>query len=153
MRALEREVAEFGGDTSRVYLTGISMGGYGAWHLAALHPEKFAALVVVCGGVLPPTQGTHAVHQAPETIGARDPYARAAELAQGIPCWIFHGDDDRVIPVTESRLMHTALQKLGSPVRYTEYPGVNHGCWDRAYGEPELWTWLPSQKLRNRSGR
>lgn len=145
MLALDRTIAEFRGDESRVYLTGVSLGGYGTWHLAVEHSHRFAALVPVCGGVVAPLLARN-VRQLPITVGSSDPYATAAVALPRIPVWIFHGTDDGLIPVTESRRMHEELKKLGFDVRYTEYPGVGHNSWDPAYAELELWTWLLQQR-------
>lgn len=145
MAALDHAQREFHGDRHRVYLTGLSMGGYGTWHLAMAHPERWAALVVVCGGLLPhPT--TTAVRQSPLNAGAADPYAFTAHAVRSLPVWIFHGTDDPVIPVDESRHMHDALiQEQAPEVRYTEYPGVGHNAWEKAYGDPAMWSWLFGQ--------
>jgi len=145
MQALDKTIAEFHGDATRVYVTGLSMGGYGTLHLAMAHPNRFAAAVVVCGGLLP-HPSTTAVRQSPLTMGG-DPYAIAASKLHGIPIWFFHGKDDTVIPVDESRHLVDELQRAGAAnVHYTEYEGVGHGAWDRAYGEAEMWTWLFSQR-------
>jgi predicted peptidase len=148
MAALDRAMAEFHGDPKRVYLTGLSMGGYGTWHLALAHPGRFAALVVVCGGLVPhPT--TTAVRQSPLTAGAVDPYEFTAHSLRNVPIWIFHGDADTVIPVKESQRMHDALEREHAPdVHYTEYPGVGHNAWDKAYSDGAMWTWLFSQRAR-----
>ncbi|HUP46509.1 MAG TPA: prolyl oligopeptidase family serine peptidase [Thermoanaerobaculia bacterium] len=145
MQALDRSIAEFGGDPDRVYLTGLSLGGYGTWHLAMQHPDRFAALVPVCGGIVKPESAQN-VRQSPLTIGADDPYSTAAEKVKHIPIWIFHGADDTLIPPSESRRMHDELRRLGADVRYTEYPGVGHNSWDLAYGDPDLWNWLLRQR-------
>jgi predicted peptidase len=145
MQALDKAIAEFHGDPSRVYITGLSMGGYGTLHLAMAHPNRFAAAVVVCGGLLP-HPSTTAVRQSPLTMGG-DPYATAAHQLRGLPIWFFHGKDDTVIPVDESRHLVDELRRAGAAnVHYTEYEGVGHGAWDRAYGEAEMWTWLFSQR-------
>jgi predicted peptidase len=145
MLALDRTIAEFHGEESRVYITGLSMGGYGTLHLAMAHPNRFAAAVVVCGGLLPhPT--TTAVQQSPLTMGG-DPYAITAAKLRDLPIWFFHGTDDNVVPVDESRHLVEALHRAGAPdVHFTEYPGVGHGAWDRAYGEAAMWTWLFAQR-------
>ncbi len=145
MTALDRSIAEFNGDPSRVYLTGLSMGGYGSWHLALAHPDRFAALVVVCGGLLP-HEAAKSVRQSPLTMNAADPYAFAAHALRHIPISIFHGAEDGLIPPSESRQMAEALRKEGASVRYTEYPGVGHNAWDPAYGDAELWKWLFAQR-------
>jgi predicted peptidase len=145
MRALDRSIAEWNGDEHRVYLTGLSMGGYGVWHLALAHPDRFAALVPVCGGIVPAGSAT-SVRQSPLTANASDPYAFTAQHLRAFPIWIFHGTDDTVVLTSESRKMSAALRNEGATVRYTEYPGVGHNAWDRAYAEEELWTWLFQQK-------
>lgn len=144
MAALETSIAEFHGDRRRVYLTGLSMGGYGTYHLALAHPDTFAALVIVCGGLMP-HETTTAVQQSPLTIGAGDPYAFTAHALRHLPIRIFHGDADPVIPVAESRRMAEALTAEGADVRYVEFPGVGHNAWDRAFGDAQLWDWLLKQ--------
>ena len=145
MAALDHVQHEFDTDPHRVYLTGLSMGGYGAWHLAMAHPKRWAALVVVCGGLLP-HETTTAVRQSPLNAGAADPYAFTAHAVRDLPVWIFHGTDDLVIPVDESRHMHDSLvQEHAADVRYTEYPGVGHNAWEKAYGDPAMWSWLLGQ--------
>lgn len=144
MLALGRAMAEFRGDPKRVYVTGLSMGGYGTYHLALAHPDRFAALVVVCGGLFP-HPSTTAVQQSPLTRNASDPYAFTANALRNHPIWIFHGEADTVIPVDESRRMAAALKAAGANVHYTEYPGVGHNAWDRAYGDESMWKWLFAQ--------
>lgn len=145
--ALDRAMEEFHGDPARVYLTGISMGGYGAWAFAYKYPERFAAVVPVCGGVAargrrsgitPPDW--HPAARAPE-----DPYTETARGIGHVPVWAFHGADDPRVPVSESRKLTAALEAAGGDVRYTEYPGVEHNAWDRAYREDELIPWLLSK--------
>lgn len=145
MAALDRSIEEFRGDRDRVYLTGISLGGYGTWHLAMEHPGRFAAIVPVCGGIVKP-ETAKSVAQSPLTLGADDPYAFVASKVAHVPAWIFHGADDPVIPASESRRMHEELKKSGAPVRYTEFPGTGHNAWDPAYGDAKLWEWLLRQK-------
>jgi len=149
MQALHRATKEFHGDRDRTYLTGLSMGGYGTWHAAMAYPERFAAIVPVCGGVLKPDTAT-SVRQSPLTAGAKDPYAATAEKVKHLPIWVFHGDADATIPVSESRRLVDELRKRDADVRYTEYPGVGHDSWTRAYDEPGLWTWMLNQQ-RGRS--
>lgn len=145
--ALDLAIAEFHGDPERIYLTGISMGGYGTWYMGFDAPERFAALVPVCGGIVPPP-GRPLLRQLPATAGAADPYAAAASRLKEVPAWVFHGAEDAVIPASESRRIVEALKKAGGDVRYTEYKDVEHNSWDRAYAEPELWTWLFAQRRR-----
>lgn len=134
LAALDAAVEEFGGDPERLYLTGVSMGGIGAWHLASRRPGKFAAVVPVCGRS--PLKGL-----------SKDPYGEVARRVGGTPVWIFHGSEDANVPVYQARLLHEALAHRGGNVRYTEYEGVGHNAWDRAYTDPELWEWLQAQKL------
>lgn len=144
MRALESAIHEYGCDRHRIYLTGLSMGGYGTYHLLMAHPGYFAAAGVVCGGLLThPT--TEAVRPSPWIEGAADPYASAVSQLGSTPVWIVHGDADPVIPVEESRRMFAALKETGAPVHYVEYAGVGHNSWDRAYADNQFWNWLFAQ--------
>lgn len=127
-------------DDDRVYVTGISMGGYGTWLLALEQPQRFAAIAPVCGGLdrMPATTLLRS--------NATRLFSSAAERLAHIPQWVFHGDADNVIPVEESREMVAALRAAGADVRYTEYAGVRHNSWDRAYAEPALMTWMLAQR-------
>lgn len=115
-------------DLDRVYLTGLSMGGYGSWELAARMPERFAAVVPICGG---------------------GDEAQAAKLVK-LPIWCFHGGADRVVPVERSRSMIAAIEAAGGTSKYTEFPGVGHDSWTPAYRDSGLLEWLFAQR---RSGR
>ena len=141
LAALDASLQEFHGDPQRTYLTGFSMGGYGTWALAAKYPMRFAAIVVVCGGIQWPT---------PQTITDEEPFVAVARKVAGIPVWVFHGDADRNVFVSESREMVKLLRGLHADVRYSEYAGMAHESWDRAYGEPELPVWLFTQHLGGR---
>lgn len=132
IKALDQSVEAFGGDPARLYLTGVSMGGYGAWHLASKHPGKFAALVPLCGG---------------SPLRSADRYTAIASKVGRTPTWVFHGSDDRIVPVSESRRMVEALKAAGGNVRYTEYEGAGHNVWNRAYTEPDFLSWLLAQRL------
>ena len=158
MAALAEAQKEFHGDANRVYLTGLSMGGYGTWYLAGKYPGKFAAIAPICGGILMPDK---ARTQSPDDNA---PYTEAAKKIGKTPVWIFHGGDDPVVPVTESRRMAEAMKAvLGQdtlytarpatkPVEvpeviYTEYPGVGHNSWEKAYADPDLISWLLTKSL------
>lgn len=145
MRALEATITEFGADTSRLYLTGISMGAYGAWELASRYPDRWAAVVPVAGGVRAASP-EWPLRIAAVPAGTVDTATAVAARLRALPTWIFHGDIDPVIPVERSREMHTALQQAGAPVRYTELPGVRHNAWDPAYADAALWEWLLAQR-------
>jgi len=111
-------------DRHRVYLTGLSMGGYGAWDLAARCPERWAAVVPICGGGDPAT----------------------ASRMKDLPIWAFQGAKDPVVPPERSREMAEAVRRAGGKPRYTEYPDVAHDSWTPAYRDPELLAWLFAQK-------
>jgi len=142
LASLAQSVKEFRTDPDRVYITGLSMGGYGSWALLQEYPGKFAAAVVICGGIVPPPSA-----KMPAPPGA-DPYGDAAKkVGATVPLWVFHGGADPVVPVTESRQMVEALKALGSNVKYTEYEGVLHDSWVKAYADAEMPAWLFSQTL------
>jgi predicted peptidase len=147
LAALEASLKEFHGDSSRVYLTGLSMGGYGTWDLAAKYPKRFAAYVPICAGIRGPEHFAQLHVALVDDPKISDPYAETARRVGKTPVWIFHGDADDSVPVEESRKMTAALQAAGSNVKYTEYPGVGHNSWDKAYAEPGLFDWLLGQHL------
>ncbi len=120
---------EFSIDKSREYVTGLSFGGECVWLSMIERPNRFAAAVPICA-----------------TIGLVDLELaeRGKKFAQ-FPLWIFHGDDDKVVPVDASRNTVNALRDAGGNPKYTEYPGVNHYSWDKAYRDPELIEWLFAQ--------
>jgi predicted peptidase len=117
---------EYRTDPDRVYLTGISMGGFGTWQMAAKFPDRWAAIVPICGPA----------------------YPAHAEAIKPLPCWCFHGEQDKVVPVQSSREMIDALKLAGGQPRYTEYPDVGHNSWDNAYASDELYEWLMQQKRK-----
>jgi predicted peptidase len=141
MKALGAAQKEFKGDPARIYLTGLSMGGDGTWSLAAKYPKSFAAIVPICARVAKPDQVP--------ALSAEDrtPYTNAAKSIGQQPVWIFHGGSDDTVPVAESQRMAEAMKALGGEVQYTEYPGVGHNSWDKAYAEPELIPWMLSKSL------
>lgn len=126
MGALDEVLKSYSTDPARVYLTGLSMGGYGTWYLGSKYPERFAALLPICGGGKP---------------------AEMATALKNLPIWVFHGDADQAVPVARSREMVEAIKAAGSSrIKYTEYPGVGHNSWDAAYGNAEAIAWLLAQK-------
>jgi predicted peptidase len=111
-------------DSRRVYLTGLSMGGFGTWELVARYPDAFAAAVPICGG---------------------GDVARAARLVQ-VPIWAVHGDRDQTVPVRYSQTMIDALRAAGANPRYSELTGVGHECWTAAYADPQgVLAWMFEQ--------
>jgi len=114
-------------DPDRIYLTGLSRGGLGAWLLAMNHPDRFAALAPVCGAV---------------------PASYDIWIPENLPIWVFHGADDGLIHPSESiRMVENLRQKKMKPMpKLTIYEGVNHNSWERAYADPELYKWLLAQR-------
>jgi predicted peptidase len=144
LAAMEDSVQAYHGDRSRLYITGLSMGGYGAWQFAVDHPGLFAAAAVVCGAVRAPDDMPElVVHGTP---AGGNPYQWVAARVKPMPVWIFHGEVDDVVPPSEARNMYAALLKAGDDVRYTQFPGVNHGSWVPAYATAELWPWMLSHQ-------
>jgi predicted peptidase len=113
-------------DKDRVYVTGLSMGGFGTWALAAYQPERFAAMAPICGG--------------------GDPIR--ARFAAGVPAWVFHGAKDPVVPLERSETMVEALKKArGSvEVKFTIYPEAGHDAWTATYDNPAFYQWLLEHK-------
>jgi predicted peptidase len=111
-------------DKKRVYLTGLSMGGFGTFHLAGLYPKYFAALAPICGGG----------------------HGSFAENLKTIPTWAFHGDADEIVPVQESQRMIRAIKKAGGNAKLTTYKGVGHDSWTQTYDNPKFYEWLLSHK-------
>ena len=111
-------------DRSRIYVTGLSMGGNGSWRMAATYPDLFAAIAPVCGW--------------------GDP-ARVLPLRR-VPVWAFHGKKDPVIAFDRGEAMVKALKAAGGDVKFTAYPEAEHDSWTATYGNPELYDWLLAQK-------
>jgi len=133
MKEIENAIEESGADANRVYLTGVSRGGYGVWHLAARFPGKFAALISICGG---------------SSIKTGDRFSPLAEKVGKTPAWLFHGADDKIVAVSESRYIVDALKANGGDIKYNEYQNVGHNVWMNALGEKDLMPWLLSQNLK-----
>jgi predicted esterase len=135
MAALDQEVAEFHTDPARTYLTGLSMGGYGAWELARLYPHRWAAIAIAAGGPF----WSYAPERWQQSSTLPAEYAR---VLGHTPIWMFHGSEDNVVPMRESDLMFNAFKASGGHVRLWVYQGLHHDSWARAYNEPELPRWL-----------
>jgi predicted peptidase len=146
LATLDRTLQEFLADPDRVYLVGLSAGGNGAWNLAYRTPERFAALVVICGWVVPTPDRREAI--VPPASGPPQPLV--AQRLRDLPTWIWHGDADEVVPVEDSRRMAGALSSMGAPVTYTELAEVGHDSWTAAFESPELSRWLFTQVRRTR---
>jgi len=110
-------------DENRIYVTGLSMGGYGTWDLAIKYPNRFAAIAPVCGG--------------------GDP--TKASVLKDLPIWVFHGAKDEVVTLDKSQVMVDAIEKTGGSVKFTIYPEANHDSWTETYNNPELYEWFLAQ--------
>ena len=117
---LDDVVSRYQIDKERIYVTGLSMGGFGAWRLAAEYPHRFAAIAPICG--------------------KGDP--ASAQSIRHLPVWVFHGAKDNVVPLKESRQMVDALKKVDGNVTFTVYPEAGHDAWTATYENPELYEWF-----------
>lgn len=127
LKILDDATTEFSIDRSRIYIAGISMGGYAVWDCITRYPDRFAAGIVCCGG--------------------GDESAVTAAAAR-VPIWVFHSTDDPVVPVVRDRNMVAAMVKMGGHPHYTEYSqGLGHNCWVKAFADPGLIPWLFHQQL------
>jgi predicted peptidase len=118
---------EFKVDEKRIYITGLSMGGFGTWDLMCRHPNLFAAGIPICGGA--------------DT-------AAVVKIAK-VPVWAFHGDKDRAVNVSLTRDAIAAMKKAGGSPKYTEYPGAGHDSWTKTYSDPKVMKWLFEQKKKD----
>jgi predicted peptidase len=112
-------------DSSRIYVGGLSMGGFGTFEILWRKPGLFAAAFPICGGGNPES---------------------AKLYGKNFPIWVFHGADDDAVPVNNSRVMVAALKNAGAKVKYSEYPGVKHNSWINAFAEPDFLPWIFAQK-------
>ena len=122
-------VAKYPVDTDRIYVTGLSMGGYATWGLLAEIPDRIAAAVPICGG--------------------GDP--EQADRMTGVPIWAFHGDADNVVPVSQTERMIDAIRQASGQPKVTIYPGVKHDSWTETYENPDVFEWMRKQRLSNRN--
>jgi predicted peptidase len=126
LRALEEVVEKYGGDRTRLYLTGVSLGGTGTWQMASDHPDLFAAAM---------------------PIASTGVSLKLAPALKALPLWVFHGGRDGVASPQSDRAMVHAIQAEGNPnIQYTEYPMLDHNVWDVTYGNPDVIQWLLAQK-------
>jgi predicted esterase len=139
MAALDQESAEFHGDPARTYLTGLSMGGYGAWELARLHPRVWAAIAIASSGVF----WSYDPERWQESSVLPAEYASALGHT---PIWLFHGSLDPVVTPRQSELMYDAFKASGGNVRLWIYQGLKHDSWTRGFDEAELPHWLLSHR-------
>ncbi len=132
---LDEIVRKHAVDTKRIYLTGLSMGGYGTWRLGLTHPEKFAAIVPICGGG--------------ELITVLVANGEKAKALKTLGVWAFHGGKDPVVPLEESQRMVELVKKAGvRDVKLKIYPEAGHDSWTETYKDPELYKWLLEHERR-----
>ncbi len=145
MAALEQEMREFNGDPRRIYLTGISMGGYGVWRMAAEHPGVFAALTPISGAIHSPASIPE-IPPAIDLVPGQDPFAVLADDIGNTPTWVFHDSDDPLVSVADDRRIAAAFKGRPS-FHYTEMTGMGHLAWIKAYANSRWARWLMAQKL------
>ena len=125
---LDEIESKYNVDKSRVYLTGLSMGGHATWSLAIQNPERFAAIIPVC---------------------ARG-YSQDVFVLKDVPVWVFHGEKDDIVPISDGQKMVDALEHAGGSVKFTIYPEANHDSWTETYNNPEIYEWLLNHSLEER---
>ncbi|HVT30183.1 MAG TPA: prolyl oligopeptidase family serine peptidase [Lacipirellulaceae bacterium] len=127
MKLVDHVIAELNIDRRRVYVTGLSMGGYGTWRLAATYPNRFAAAVPVCGAGHP---------------------KKMAQALSHVPIWAFHGAKDTTVPLAEDEKLVAAACGAGGDVRLTVYPNAAHDAWTATYNNPKVYDWLLAHRLK-----
>lgn len=120
MALIDDIVERYNADSNKVYLTGLSMGGYGTWALACLNPNKFAAIAPICGGG--DQEKLHAIKH--------------------VPIWTFHGAKDQIVPIKETKKLVDTLKNLDGKIKFTIYPDAEHDSWTETYTNPEFYKWL-----------
>ncbi|MEL7496302.1 MAG: dienelactone hydrolase family protein [Planctomycetota bacterium] len=123
---LDEIESKYNVDKDRVYVTGLSMGGFGTWNLAAHTPERFAAIVPICGG--------------------GDSFVVPRRIRNRIPIWAFHGDKDNVVPVKRTQDLADAFKRFNVEIKFTSYPGVGHDSWTETYNNEKLYEWMLAQR-------
>jgi predicted peptidase len=117
---LDEVISKYRVDEDRIYVTGLSMGGFGTWHLATEYPHRFAAIAPICGG--------------------GSPYDVCK--IKHLPVWVFHGAKDETVPLNKSEEMVNALKNCGGDVKFTVYPLAAHDSWTETYNNPQLYDWF-----------
>ena len=137
---------EFNGkiNSNRIYVTGLSLGGYGVWHLISQYPEVFAAAAPICGGGDVSKINGNFVFNNAEKFDLQK--LKSAKL---LPVWVFHGSEDTVVPQKESEFLVEALKEVGNKsVKFTSYKGVGHDSWTKTYNNPDFYKWLFSHRRK-----
>ncbi len=135
MATLDQETNEFHADTARTYLTGLSLGGYGAWELARTYPKRWAAIAIAASGIF----WSYAPERWRDVSTLPEQYAHAVGRT---PVWIFHGNLDPVVPLREDEVLYEAFKGSNGHIRLWIYQGLAHDCWFRAFNEPDVPRWL-----------
>jgi len=125
---LDEIESKYNVDKSRVYLTGLSMGGHATWSLAIQNPARFAAIIPVC---------------------ARG-YSQDVYVLKDVPVWAFHGEKDDIVPISDGQKMVDAIQRAGGNVKFTIYPEAGHDAWTETYKNPEIYEWMLNHSLEDR---
>ncbi|WNJ20089.1 prolyl oligopeptidase family serine peptidase [Pontibacter sp. G13] len=125
LKLIEQMEAEYPIDPDRIYVTGLSLGGYGTWHLALRYPDRFAAIMPICGGANRPVETFHKL--------------------DSLPMWVFHGTDDDIVGIWKSHYILDEIMPTNPNIRFTAYEGMGHNVWDTTYHNPEVWEWLLQQ--------
>src|SRR5207237_821789 len=123
-------------DKNRVYLTGLSMGGFGTWNLGLAYPDRFAAIAPICGGG--------------DSVGILLPDPKKAKALKTLPVWAFHGAKDNTVKLDESQRMVDALRKIGNDAKLTVYPEAAHDSWTETYNNRALYDWFFQHERRRR---
>ena len=131
MKLIDSLIKNLNIDTNRIYITGLSMGGFGTWDAISRYPNKFVAAIPICGG------GDTA----------------KTELIKNVAIWAFHGENDKVVKVSRSRDMISAIKRAGGTPKYTEYPNTGHDAYTKTYKNIDLYKWLFSQSKLNQEKR
>ncbi|RLQ96626.1 carboxylesterase family protein [Falsibacillus albus] len=126
MALLDETISKFRIDESRIYLTGLSMGGYGTWEIGKKHADQFAAIAPICGG------------------GSSD----GMEALKDVPVWAFHGAKDDIVPIEESEQLVNELRQKGGNIEFTVYPEAGHDSWTETYSNPKFFEWLLSHSKK-----
>ena len=127
LKIIDQVTSAYRVDKERLYLTGLSMGGFGCFSLAANHPGLFAAVAPLCGG------GD----------------ATLAKAYEGTPFWVFHGEKDPVVPINRSAEMVGSMEAMGQEVKFTKYPDLGHDCWSVTYANDDLYAWFLEHELES----
>jgi predicted peptidase len=128
IQLVDHVAAKMNIDPDRIYVTGLSMGGYGTWRLVATHPDRFAAAVPICGG--------------------GEPEKMAPALSR-VPIWAFHGAKDPIVPLVAGQAMVDAVKRAGGDVRFTIYPEATHNSWTETYDNQDVYDWLLAHRLHS----